>query len=159
MAAPGFWDDPDSARSAVDDMRQLKRWTEPFANLTRRVQDARELADLLTGAIDRKVRWSSELPNGKAADPSTLQVISVRVGENPGAHSAWGYCVPLHSRVDLRRGTVFASWRAGILAPSSPPRVTAARNTRWRREPACALRVPAVNETIGDAEPWRLRTA
>ena len=52
MAAPGFWDDPDAARSAVDDMRQLKRWTEPFANLARGVQDARELADLLTGDPD-----------------------------------------------------------------------------------------------------------
>ncbi len=47
MAAPGFWDNPERARSVVEDIRQLKRWTDPFADLSRRLADARELADLV----------------------------------------------------------------------------------------------------------------
>ena len=47
MAAPGFWDDPERARTSVEEIRQLKRWTEPFADLTQRTRDALELAGLL----------------------------------------------------------------------------------------------------------------
>jgi peptide chain release factor 2 len=47
MAAPGFWDDPERARTSVEEIRQLKRWTEPFADLTQRARDALELAGLL----------------------------------------------------------------------------------------------------------------
>ncbi len=47
MAAPGFWNDPERARSVVDDVRRLRRWTEPFEDLTRRLQDAQELAAMV----------------------------------------------------------------------------------------------------------------
>ena len=60
MAAPGFWDDPESARSAVDDLRRLKRWTEPFSELSALVQDARELADLLAEDPDPEVQTGLE---------------------------------------------------------------------------------------------------
>ena len=65
MAAPGFWDDAGAARSAVDQLRQLKRWTEPFAKLARRVQDAHELADLLTDDPDPELQegLEDELPD------------------------------------------------------------------------------------------------
>ncbi len=56
MAAPGFWDDPESARSAVDDLRQLKRWIDPFSELSALVQDARELADLLVDDPDPELQ-------------------------------------------------------------------------------------------------------
>jgi peptide chain release factor 2 len=46
MAAPGFWDQPDRARIVVEEARLLRRWTEPYAELTRRLADARELAAL-----------------------------------------------------------------------------------------------------------------
>ncbi len=46
MARPGFWDDPERARQAVDEIRQLKRWTEPFLELMSRTRDALELAGL-----------------------------------------------------------------------------------------------------------------
>jgi peptide chain release factor 2 len=46
MAAPGFWDHPDRARAVVEEVRQLKRWTEPYQDLQRRTSDAAELADL-----------------------------------------------------------------------------------------------------------------
>lgn len=60
MAAPGFWDDPESARSAVEDLRQLKRWTEPFSELSTLVQDARELADLLADDPDPELQTGLE---------------------------------------------------------------------------------------------------
>ncbi len=60
MAAPGFWDDPESARSAVEDLRQLKRWTEPFSELSMLVQDARELADLLADDPDPELQTGLE---------------------------------------------------------------------------------------------------
>jgi len=47
MAAPGFWNDPERARGVVDDVRRLRRWTEPFEDLTRRLQDAQELAAMV----------------------------------------------------------------------------------------------------------------
>jgi len=46
MAAPGFWSDQERARGVVDDVRTLKRWTDPFAELRRRTDDALELAAL-----------------------------------------------------------------------------------------------------------------
>jgi peptide chain release factor 2 len=60
MAAPGFWDNPESARSAVEDLQQLKRWTEPFSELSTLVQDARELADLLVEDPDPELQTGLE---------------------------------------------------------------------------------------------------
>jgi peptide chain release factor 2 len=52
MAGPGFWDDAERARAVVEDMRGLKRWTEPFADLATRAREARELAALLATERD-----------------------------------------------------------------------------------------------------------
>ncbi len=46
MAAAGFWNDPDQARQVVDEVRRLKRWTDPFTELSTRTQEALELAAL-----------------------------------------------------------------------------------------------------------------
>jgi peptide chain release factor 2 len=55
MAAPGFWDQPERAREVVDQVRQLKRWVDPFADLERRTQDARELASLIAEDPDPEI--------------------------------------------------------------------------------------------------------
>jgi peptide chain release factor 2 len=52
MSAPGFWDRPEAARQAVDEVKSLKRWTQPHQDLSRRVEHARELADLLEQESD-----------------------------------------------------------------------------------------------------------
>jgi peptide chain release factor 2 len=52
MAAPGFWDHPDRARAVVEEVRQLKRWTEPYQDLRRRASDTAELADLIAAEPD-----------------------------------------------------------------------------------------------------------
>ncbi len=55
MTAPGFWDDQEAARAAVDEIRKIKRWTEPFTDLRQRAQDAVDLATLLTEDPDPDV--------------------------------------------------------------------------------------------------------
>ena len=52
MATPGFWDRPEQARAVVDEVRQLKRWTDPYQDLRRRAGDAAELAELIAGDPD-----------------------------------------------------------------------------------------------------------
>lgn len=52
MAAPGFWNDSESARSTVDELRQLKRWTEPHFRLSERANEALELARLVAADPD-----------------------------------------------------------------------------------------------------------
>jgi peptide chain release factor 2 len=47
MAGSGFWDNPEKAREVVEEVRRLRRWIEPFSELTRRLTDARELAELM----------------------------------------------------------------------------------------------------------------
>jgi len=47
MAKPGFWDDSESAREIVEEIRTLKRWTDPFGDLVHRIEDAKEIAELL----------------------------------------------------------------------------------------------------------------
>lgn len=66
MTAPGFWDNPDRARAAVQEIRQLKRWTEPFVELSRRTKDALELAGLVEQEPDR------ELEQGLAEEATKL---------------------------------------------------------------------------------------
>ena len=55
MAAPGFWDDSDGARVAVEEMRRIKQWTEPFSDLSSRASEALEMADLLEEDPDAEV--------------------------------------------------------------------------------------------------------
>ncbi len=55
MLAPGFWDDSGSARSTVDEIRQLKRWTEPHSDLSHRTQEALELAELVAIEPDPEI--------------------------------------------------------------------------------------------------------
>jgi peptide chain release factor 2 len=52
MAEPGFWDQAERAREAVEEVRQLKRWIDPFTDLTQRAGDARELAELVAAEPD-----------------------------------------------------------------------------------------------------------
>ena len=52
MATPGFWDRSEQARAVVEEVRQLKRWTEPYETLRRRTNDAVELADLVVADPD-----------------------------------------------------------------------------------------------------------
>jgi len=64
MATAGFWDDPAAARGVVEELRQLKRWIDPFADLARRVGDAVELSSLIADGPDPELErgLADELP-------------------------------------------------------------------------------------------------
>jgi peptide chain release factor 2 len=60
MAAPGFWNDSERAKATVDEVRKLKRWVDPFADLTRRTEEALELAQLLVDDPDAELQQGIE---------------------------------------------------------------------------------------------------
>ncbi len=67
MAQPGFWDDSERAKTVVEEIRALKRWTEPLIDLSTRMQDALELAGLTADDPD------PALEKGLAEEAATLE--------------------------------------------------------------------------------------
>ena len=47
MAAPGFWDNPDAARTTIEEANKLKSWLAPWSELAHRASDLRALVELL----------------------------------------------------------------------------------------------------------------
>ncbi|MDP3773111.1 MAG: peptide chain release factor 2 [Gemmatimonadales bacterium] len=60
MAVPGFWDKPDAAQKTVEEGKSLRRWTQPYAELRRRVDHAAELSDLLEHESDPEIEQELE---------------------------------------------------------------------------------------------------
>jgi peptide chain release factor 2 len=52
MASAGFWNDQESARTAVQQVKQLKGWIEPHDRLAGRINSALELDELLAAEPD-----------------------------------------------------------------------------------------------------------
>jgi peptide chain release factor 2 len=52
MSEPGFWDRADTARKTVEEVKTLKRWVQPFADLRARLDHVVELAELLEHESD-----------------------------------------------------------------------------------------------------------
>ena len=52
MAAPGFWNDQESARTAVQQVKELKGWVEPYDRFRGRITSSLELDELLAGEPD-----------------------------------------------------------------------------------------------------------
>ena len=52
MAQPGFWDEPEEAREVIARSQELKDWTEPWHELSGRVDDLLELTELLEAEPD-----------------------------------------------------------------------------------------------------------
>lgn len=85
MASPGFWDQPDAARGVIEQANRLKAWTEPWASLTRRVDELTELADLLAEEEDEDL--SSELDRETASIGEGLAELELRnMLRGPDAH-------------------------------------------------------------------------
>jgi len=61
MASPGFWDKADSARKTVEEVKGLKRWTQPYQDIRLRLDHARELADLLEHESDAEIERELEV--------------------------------------------------------------------------------------------------
>ncbi|MEK9500098.1 peptide chain release factor 2 [Gaopeijia maritima] len=63
MAEPGFWDQPDRARTTIDEANRLKGWIEPWNRASEKVDTLREMAELLELEPDEDLQteWVGEL--------------------------------------------------------------------------------------------------
>ena len=76
MVQPGFWDQSEQARGVVEDVRRLKRWIEPYDDLCRRIDDARELAHLIAAEPDAEI--ASGLEQETAQIQTDLEELELR---------------------------------------------------------------------------------
>jgi peptide chain release factor 2 len=72
MAAPGFWDDPEAARTVIEESNRLKAWVEPWSALSGQASDLTALAELLESEEDAELagefdRGLDELEQGVQA--------------------------------------------------------------------------------------------
>jgi peptide chain release factor 2 len=76
MAEPDFWNDAERARGVIAEANELKAWTAPWADLTARVGDLSELAELLEMEDDESLRadWAREV----AAVGTALEKLELR---------------------------------------------------------------------------------
>lgn len=63
MAVPGFWDDPEEARSVVMEVKDLKSWISPWEALSAKGQELIEFGQLLESEDDPALEreWSQEV--------------------------------------------------------------------------------------------------
>jgi peptide chain release factor 2 len=76
MAAPGFWNDQQSAQAAVQQIKTVKVWVEPFDAIGGRVESARELEDMLQSEPDAEM--SAELDREATALGSEIEAFRLR---------------------------------------------------------------------------------
>ncbi len=76
MAAPGFWNDQESARSAVQSVKELKGWIDPRDRIAGRIQAALELDELLAGEPDESM--SAEIDRELTTVEGDLDVLELR---------------------------------------------------------------------------------
>ena len=60
MADPSFWEDGEKAREIIEETNRLKGWTEPWERMSSRVDDLREMLDLLEGDPDAELKAEVE---------------------------------------------------------------------------------------------------
>jgi peptide chain release factor 2 len=78
QADPAFWSKADEARQVVQEVKELKAWIAPEADITRRLDDARAMVELLEGEPDAEL--SDELRSevgklGQAVESFELQTM------------------------------------------------------------------------------------
>ncbi len=63
MAEPSFWDAPDEAQKAVQEVKELKGWVEPYDTVKQKVAELDELGELLETEEDEalEAEWSREV--------------------------------------------------------------------------------------------------
>jgi len=76
MARPGFWDDPDRARSVIDRSNELKEWTEPWDEAAETLDELEELSVLLEDEEDPELR--DEIDDELEAVQKTLDRLELK---------------------------------------------------------------------------------
>src|SRR5690606_3338644 len=63
MAEPDFWNEAERARTVIAEANELKSWTEPWRELTGKVANLKELAELLEREDDPALgeEWEREV--------------------------------------------------------------------------------------------------
>jgi len=76
MASAGFWNDQESARTAVQQVKELKGWIEPYDRLAGRINSSLELDELLAAEPDPVM--SAEVDEEVAAVESDIDAFELR---------------------------------------------------------------------------------
>ena len=76
MSSAGFWNDQESARTAVHQVKELKGWIEPYDRLTGRVKAALELDELLASEPDESM--AEEIERELSTVESELEAYKLR---------------------------------------------------------------------------------
>ena len=76
MASAGFWNDQESARTAVQQVKELRGWIEPYDRLAGRINSSLELDELLAAEPDPVM--SAEVDQEGAAVESDVDAFELR---------------------------------------------------------------------------------
>jgi peptide chain release factor 2 len=76
MAAPGFWNDQQAAQAAVQQIKAVKVWVEPFDSICARIESARELDGMLQSEPDAEM--ASELDREASALGPEIEAFRLR---------------------------------------------------------------------------------
>ena len=69
MAEGSVWTDPEKSRQAVQEIKELKRWIDPYHAVRKRIDDARALLELWAGESDEEhARLVAEMLKGKSLE-------------------------------------------------------------------------------------------
>lgn len=81
MSDPEFWNQPDAAREVIAESNTLKGWTDPWLELSGKVNDLQELGELLEVEEDAQMleEWSNEV-DGLSARIATFELRNMLQG-------------------------------------------------------------------------------
>jgi peptide chain release factor 2 len=65
QSEPGFWSNAEAARTAVQELKQLKGWLTPYESLRQRLQSTREMAELVEHEPDAAMSAELEAESGE----------------------------------------------------------------------------------------------
>jgi len=69
MAEGSVWADPEKSRQAVQEIKELKRWVDPYHAVRKRIDDARALLELSGGESDEEhARLVAEMLKGRSLE-------------------------------------------------------------------------------------------
>jgi peptide chain release factor 2 len=78
MAEGSMWSDQDRARGVVEEVKTLKGWLEPYHDLRRRVDDARELSALLAEETGQDASLEQQLEHEAEEIGGQLEALELR---------------------------------------------------------------------------------
>jgi len=130
MASAGFWNDQESARTAVQQVKELKGWIEPYDRLAGRINSSLELDELLAAEPDPVM--SAEVDEEVAAVESDVDAFQLRS--------------LLRGRDDFRDAQVEISAGAGGTEAQDWAQMLLRMYTRWAERRGYGVEVLDISE-------------